>query len=84
MKAVNNLEVRFGYLPWQEYGVVPEVIAYFDFGVTDNLTSRLDFDRIMAATGIGIGVSDLILTGTTIGMRNASPSTWAWAFIFKA
>jgi outer membrane protein assembly factor BamA len=63
VKAVNNLEVRFGYLPWQEYGVVPEVIAYFDFGVTDNLTSRLDFDRIMAATGIGIGVSDLILYG---------------------
>ncbi|NLM37269.1 MAG: hypothetical protein GX202_03990 [Firmicutes bacterium] len=63
VKAVHNLEVRAGYLPWREYGVVPMVVGYLDLGVTDNLTSRLDFDQVLGSVGIGVGVSNLFLYG---------------------
>lgn len=63
VKALNNLELRVVFPQWSEYGVVPEVIAYFDLGVTDNLNSSLDFGQVLTSAGVGVGVSDLIVYG---------------------
>lgn len=62
-KAINNIELRLIYPEWRSYGVVPELIGYFDVGVTDQLTFSLDWDQVFSAVGIGIGLSDLILYG---------------------
>ncbi|HHW11414.1 MAG TPA: hypothetical protein GXX33_00215 [Firmicutes bacterium] len=70
VKVVNNLEVRVGFLPWREYGVVPVLVGYLDLGVTDNLTSRLDFDQVLVTTGLGVGVSGLILYGNYFWQEN--------------
>ncbi|NLW55453.1 MAG: hypothetical protein GX050_02310 [Firmicutes bacterium] len=63
IKALNNLELRINFPRWSEYGVVPEVIFYFDAGLYDDLTRRLDFDRVMTSLGVGVGLSDLIVYG---------------------
>lgn len=63
VKALNNLELRINFPRWSEYEVVPEVIIYFDAGLHDDLTHRLDGDRLMTSVGVGVGVSDLIVYG---------------------
>ncbi len=63
IKALNNLELRINFPRWSEYGIVPEVIVYFDAGLYDDLTRRLDFDQMLTSFGVGVGVSDLIVYG---------------------
>ena len=64
IKALNNLELRINFPRWSEYGVVPELIFYFDAGVYDNLSHKLDWDNLLTSAGIGVGVSDLLVYGS--------------------
>ncbi len=67
IKAVNNFEVRANSQRFMNDYFKPELILYFDTGVYDNLTRKVDFNNLLSSTGAGLDFDvlgmDLILYG---------------------
>jgi hypothetical protein len=56
-KLINNFDVRLHFPAWTLFRTAtPMVVAYFDAGVYDKMTGRLQFEPVYCASGLGAGL----------------------------
>jgi hypothetical protein len=69
IKLMNNFDVRLHFPAWTLFKLTtPMAVAYFDAGIYDQMTRRLQLAPVYCATGLGVGLYalgfDFIFYGT--------------------